>query len=286
MADTTSRPGWYRDPGGEAEWRWWDGTAWTAATHTASGVSATAASGGARLRPSSTRSRSSQATALLASVGPQQWRAIAVLGALFVVAVAVVTSAIVLTGGPGNGPPDPAAGTTGGTLPAEAPPDTSEDVPTPQDDAATDDEAAPGDADGGEVADDGPSGTTRIDLDGVCTVEVDAEDLDDPVRPWHFDECTSAPIALDDEQRWIVVVASLSGDEHDETSARDRAADQGFAGNVLWSTHYPSLNPGLWVVYDGPFPDQDVAAAAAEEIGGGAYVRALADEDGDRYRPD
>ena len=125
MADTTSRPGWYRDPGGEAEWRWWDGTAWTAATHTASGVSATAASGGARLRPSSTRSRSSQATALLASGGPQQWRAIAVLGALFVVAVAVVTSAIVLTGGPGNGPPDPAAGTTGGTLPAEAPPDAS-----------------------------------------------------------------------------------------------------------------------------------------------------------------
>ena len=63
--------------------------------------------------------------------------------------------------------------------------------------------------------------------------------------------------------------------------ARERA--DGAGRDLLWSSHYPSLNPDLWVLFDGPFDDEDAATDAADAIGGGSYPRVLSDDDGDRY---
>jgi UDP-N-acetylmuramoyl-L-alanyl-D-glutamate--2,6-diaminopimelate ligase len=116
----------------------------------------------------------------------------------------------------------------------------------------------------------------------VCSVEVSAAEVEaseTPLRPWQFDECERAPVDLDGGvERWIVVIASVDGDLS-EDQALQRAEDRGDY-RLLWSSHYPSLNPGWWVVFDGPFSSEDDAAQAADSAGGGAYLRVLTDEDG------
>ncbi len=211
------------------------------------------------------------------------------LSVLVLAAVGIVGAAIVFTDSP-SAPTDGLAITEEQQGPAEAPGGMPEDAPG-------DGEAAPSDGAEGAIEEPGeaeespsgsPDGTEEVDFDGVCTVEVDREGFGDDraeLRPWRFEECTSAPVVLADaeDERWIVVVASLSGSEFDEAGALDRAEGHGLDGNVLWSSHYPSLNPDLWVVFDGPFEDQDAAADAATDRGGGAYARLLADEAGARY---
>lgn len=80
-----------------------------------------------------------------------------------------------------------------------------------------------------------------------------------------------------------MVRASLASSDLDAPDAERRADELEARGGVLWSSHYPSLNPGLWVVFDGPFPDADAAAQAADAIGGGTYPRALTVDEDDRY---
>ncbi len=126
-------------------------------------------------------------------------------------------------------------------------------------------------------------GTQLVDLDGVCEVELAADELRPDPRPWNLDPCTAAPIDLDDGAVWIIVLASLSGDEQDEAGARETAEDRGFGDRLLWSDHYPSLNPGWWVAFDGPFTTEDEAVQAADERGGGAYPRRLEDDTSPRY---
>lgn len=265
MSATPTPPGWYEDPYGEATWRWWDGGAWSTATRLDGGF-------------------------MDAPDRQDRRRATIGLAVLALAALVVVASAILFTGNndvavddlPGAGEQTPP---TGGTdeapsdEPLESDPTTPSDAPedgSDEDDASSEDQRSGDEEDAGEAP-------VELDFDGVCTVEVDADEVDDP-RPWDFDECTSAPIALDGaEERWIVVVASLSEGSYDEAAARERAASEGFDGNLLWSSHYPSLNPDLWVVYDGPYADQEEARAAAEDIGGGSYPRVLSDDDDDRY---
>lgn len=143
--------------------------------------------------------------------------------------------------------------------------------------SATDDSATNGD-EPEVVADE-----RTVDFDGRCTVELDAVDADRPLRPWQFDECDGAPVDLDGgDGRWIVVIASMDG-EMEQAQARSRTEDHGAGYGLLWSTHYPSLNPGWWVVFDGPFSEEDAATDVADSIGGGAYPRLLSDDEGDRY---
>ena len=131
------------------------------------------------------------------------------------------------------------------------------------------------------------STTETITLDEQCTIDLDEAERErsDEIRPWNFEACRWAPVVIDSDSdtKWIVVHASLNGDDFDEGEALDRADQAGLTGQVLWSTHYPSLNPDLWVIYDGPFPDEEAATDAAAREGSGAYPRRLSDNEGDRY---
>lgn len=170
---------------------------------------------------------------------------------------------------------EPAAPLAEAPAPAEAP------VP----DATLPNLGAPG-ADGGpegelagprlvELALGGPCGTVQVEADaGVEVTEL---------RAWDAPGCASAPVALEaGSERWIVVRASLNGSGADEAAAR-ASATRLSADGVLWSSYYASLNPDLWVVFDGPFADEATAAAAAVAVGGGAYERVLSDDASDRF---
>lgn len=75
---------------------------------------------------------------------------------------------------------------------------------------------------------------------------------------------------------WIVVVAS-EGSEAAATARADAVGDRGRPVGVLRSDDYPSLNPGLWVAYAGPFADAAEATAAKDALTAdgvvGTYVR-------------
>ena len=140
-----------------------------------------------------------------------------------------------------------------------------------------------GDRDDEAASDDDEGSRTTVDLGGGCVVEVADDAPVDRRRPWEFEECDRAPIVLSgSEARWVAVVESLSGQDFSEEEALERL-DTGEDRLLLWSSHYPSLNPGLWVIVEGPFDDQGSATDAARRIGGGAYPRALTEDDGDRY---
>lgn len=144
---------------------------------------------------------------------------------------------------------------------------------------------APG-ADGGPDAEAEAARRVVVPLGGPCgTVEVMVDDGRDPasLRAWDAEDCDLAPVVLlPGQQRWIVVRASLNGSAATEASAR-ASVERAGADGLLWSTYYASLNPDLWVVFDGPFSDRAEAEAAAREVGGGAYERVLSDAEGDRY---
>jgi hypothetical protein len=124
-----------------------------------------------------------------------------------------------------------------------------------------------------------------VTIDEVCTVEVSASERDAaPLRAWEYPDCVYAPVPVEERrERWIVVRASMGAGDFDARAAEERAKDLGVEGGVLWSSHYPSLNPNLWVVYEGPFPDAEAAREAAESVDGEAYARALTTDDDDRF---
>ena len=222
-----------------------------------------------------------------ASRSREQLRAGAILGVLVLLSVGLWVLAVLTTGS--DAPDrdvvaglDPDPGTTDDGPPSPDP----GDAPDPD----TEDEGAAGEPDGDadDAENDGSAGdedttTARIDFDGVCVVEVEDDVSAEELRPWRFEECERAPIALEGTRpRWVAIVASLSGDDFTEAEALERVeGDEDRL--VLWSSHYPSLNPGLWVIVEGPFEGREAATSAAERLGGGAYPRALTDDEGDRY---
>ena len=269
------QPGWYNDPTGRAAQRYHDGRAWTASTRDA-GPTGHAADG------SETRRRR--------PVG-----ALVAFGSLVLVAAAVVVGVIFLTGhdplpasdeqAERDGDQNGEAGVDG-----EATSERTEEG----DDVATADPGSPeeGDVEAEQPVDEESSDNSSdrddedllVDFDGVCEALVPLDELErGTVRAWDVG-CTTAPVALSqDESRWVVVVASLNGDDFTKDAALDRANTLGLPGNVLWSSHYPSLNPDLWVVFDGPFPTQGAASDAAVNRDDASYPRVLSDDDGDRY---
>lgn len=84
---------------------------------------------------------------------------------------------------------------------------------------------------------------------------------------------TEGPIAT---PAWVAIVASESSVETARTEARSLAARSHPAG-VLRSDDYPSLKPGLWVAYAGPYPTRAAAETAVKALADdgvdGAYVR-------------
>jgi hypothetical protein len=239
----------------------------------------------------------SQVTRLRAWVAPRR-AAAGVLGGLLATSLVLWGALLVATGGPRDGEMA-AERTSEADLPADDSDDTGTDegddgaAPDPGEPPGADDDRASAEGDSAseeaEADDDGATvqdeagaqaDVVEIDLDGACRVEVEASAVDDPVatRPWRFPECEHAPLdPTDPDERWIVVVASYRGAAGAERAATERAEREGHADpQLLWSSHYPSLNADLWVVYEGPFEDRASARAAAQGLGGGAYVRLLA----------
>jgi hypothetical protein len=211
------------------------------------------------------------------AISHEQRRAAAVIGGLLVVSLLAWLALDLVTTDPQPREPDG----LGASAPSSPPPrpDGAQDGQGGDDGDSTGESEA--DEDGADVGNDETPELVALEFDGVCTVEVDPAEQTASPRPWHFGECERAPIELrGTEIRWIVVLDSLAGSDHSEQDALARVTgDQ----QLLWSDHYPSLNPNLWVVVDGPFEDRAAAVDAAAAHGGGACPRELSDDAGDRY---
>lgn len=320
-------PGWYPDPTGAGQERWWDGTSWTRTTRPRPAVGyvqPVAGDGDAtqHLPPVSVGEDGRQS---------RRWWILTAAVLLPVLAGGVVWGVLTLLPGATAEPDaDPLAS---GALVVDDQPTERETEPPPVDEVVTDpaeEEADPteepeplpppepqldpevgeppsgpregddasgpsdGDADDGTAADDDDRSSSSeaqpqqrtVDLDGQCTVTLDADLVDggQPIRAWNHPGCQWAPIGLGPgEQLWIVVVTSLNGEAHGAVSAVERADEYGYPGNVLWSSHHPSLNPGVWAIYAGPYRTEDDAKEATRRIGGRAYPRVLSEDPGDRY---
>lgn len=307
MVDDPQAPaGWYPDPAGRAQLRWWDGNGWTAsyrplqATDEAPDEAvAPGASPGVTRLPTVRQPRLPWPR--------RQVVAAAVIGGFLLVTIGIVAALVIADRGSdrtptiddlltsdldGDSESDEGEGSSDDS--DEADPEASaedDDLDAGDGSAAGDPDDPQGDADDAEP-DAGDREAIEVDFDGVCVVTLDpdssdgatgTDDADDPgaLRPWHFRECERAPVALDDGDRWIVVVASFGTEGMTEDEAVTRS--EGSGHGLLWSSHYPSLNPGLWVLYDGPYDDERDASEAARQLGGGSYPRVLSDDEGDRY---
>lgn len=81
---------------------------------------------------------------------------------------------------------------------------------------------------------------------------------------------------------WAVILASKSQATFQETDAQVVADEAAAAGvpmvGVLDSSLFPSLNPGYWAVFSGPYATQAEAETAAARIQGQGYADAYARE--------
>lgn len=96
---------------------------------------------------------------------------------------------------------------------------------------------------------------------------------------------TTAPVTGADElttPAWVLVVSS-EGDEARAQQIAAEVAEAGHPAGVLRSDDHPSLNPGFWVAYAGPYPDADAARAAQPDVQAdgfsGAYLRCAGTSD-------
>lgn len=79
---------------------------------------------------------------------------------------------------------------------------------------------------------------------------------------------------------WAVILASKSQSQFQESDAQAVASEAATAGvpmtGVLDSSQFPSLNPGYWAVFSGPYATKDEAQSAATTIQGQGYPDAYA----------
>ena len=76
---------------------------------------------------------------------------------------------------------------------------------------------------------------------------------------------------------WTAILSSVRS-EADARAAKSRVARGGESAGVLFSSDFPDLRPGYWVVFSGRFPDRGDAIARATSLRGdfpGAYARRL-----------
>ena len=72
----------------------------------------------------------------------------------------------------------------------------------------------------------------------------------------------------------FVAIVSSDGDEPTAQQRRDELTESGYDAGVLHSDDYTSLEPGFWVAYVGPFPDDAAAQAAADQLVADGYESA------------
>ena len=77
-----------------------------------------------------------------------------------------------------------------------------------------------------------------------------------------------------------MILASKSQSQFQETDAQTIATAASSAGvpmtGVLDSSQFPTLNPGYWAVFSGPYATKDEAQSAATTIQGQGYPDAYA----------
>jgi predicted nucleic acid-binding Zn ribbon protein len=76
---------------------------------------------------------------------------------------------------------------------------------------------------------------------------------------------------------WTAILSSVRS-ESDARAAKARVASSGEPAGVLFSSDYPGLRPGYWVVYSGSFPTEPAAEAHARDLTGswpGAYAKRI-----------
>ncbi len=79
------------------------------------------------------------------------------------------------------------------------------------------------------------------------------------------------------ETAWTAVLSSVRS-ESDARAAKSRVAASGQPAGVLFSSDFPGLRPGYWVVFSGTYPDKAAAAAQASRLSSDfpdAYARRI-----------
>lgn len=79
------------------------------------------------------------------------------------------------------------------------------------------------------------------------------------------------------ETAWTAVLSSVRS-EGDARAAKARLSGAGEDAGVLFSSDYPPLRPGYWVVYSGSFSSESAAESHARSLSGqfpGAYARRI-----------
>jgi hypothetical protein len=97
------------------------------------------------------------------------------------------------------------------------------------------------------------------------------------------DDTTTSTTPVDDDgvldtPSFVVIVASEGDEAAAEVAARE-IQEAGYPSGFLLSDDFPSLTPGFWVAFAGPYPDAPAANAQIEPLADdgfpGAYVRCV-----------
>lgn len=154
-------------------------------------------------------------------------------------------------------PLPPETGPTTGPLP----PDTTFTAPTDTTGATTPDT-------GGFDTVTGPSPTTPTTSPDTPTTDVT------PVEPTDPSSSGDWPAG---ETAWTAILSSL-GNESAALAAKSKVAGQGEPAGVLFSSDFPDLRPGYWVVFSGSYASRGPAVDQATKLRSqfpGAYAREI-----------
>jgi len=152
------------------------------------------------------------------------------------------------------------------------PPDTSlGTVTVPSTGTAASTETAPSTATGFDTVT-GPSSTPTTTT-GPATTEEQATTAEEPVtEPDTGDSDWPAGTTA-----WTAILASVRS-ESDARAAKSRVAAEGEPAGVLFSSDFPDLRSGYWVVFSGSYSDRGTAIAQATKLRPdfpGAYARLI-----------
>lgn len=91
---------------------------------------------------------------------------------------------------------------------------------------------------------------------------------------------TSVPLEASGPEfdTWAIILESLSTADFSLEEAIQRASEQSGPADVLLSDDYPSLNPGFWVIFNGPYntgSDADLRCSAMRAEAVACYTRYL-----------